>query len=121
MRVCYVASVVCNFLRPYRLYVAHQAPLSMKVSRQQYWCGLPGHPPGDLPNSGIKPKSPALAGRFVCLFLTISTTWETPFLLYKCLNINVPLSWLYRQQGIRKLSCYSLLILLNLWIKLFLP
>ena len=43
---------------------AHQAPLSMGFSRQQYWSELPFPPPGDLPNSGIKPVSPALAGRF---------------------------------------------------------
>ena len=40
--------------------IAHQAPLSMEFSRQEYWSGLPFPPPGDLPNPGIKPKSPAL-------------------------------------------------------------
>ena len=40
--------------------VAHQAPLSMEFSRQEYWSGLPFPPPGDLPNPGIKPRSPAL-------------------------------------------------------------
>ena len=47
--------------------VAHQAPLSMKFSRQKYWCGLPFPPPGDLCNLGIKPASPvspAFARRF---------------------------------------------------------
>ena len=34
--------------------VAHQAPLSMGFSRQEYWSGLPCPPPGDLPNPGIK-------------------------------------------------------------------
>ena len=46
--------------------VAHKA-LSMGLSRQEYWSGLPFPPPGDLPNAGIKsasPLSPALAGRF---------------------------------------------------------
>ena len=33
--------------------VAHQAPLSMEFSRQEYWSGLPFSPPGDLPNPGI--------------------------------------------------------------------
>ena len=40
----------------------------MEFSRQEYWGGLPFHPPGDLPKSGIKaafPMSPALAGEFV--------------------------------------------------------
>ena len=40
--------------------VAHQAPLSMKFSRQEYWNGLPFPSPGDLPNPGIKPVSSAL-------------------------------------------------------------
>ena len=43
---------------------AHQTPLSMGFSRQEYWCGLPFPPPGDLPDSGIEPASPALAGGF---------------------------------------------------------
>ena len=47
--------------------VAHQAPLSMGFSRQEYWKGLPFPSPGDLPNPGIEPTSltsPTLAGRF---------------------------------------------------------
>ena len=39
---------------------AFQAPLSMGFSRQQYWSGLPLPAPGDLPNPGIEPRSPAL-------------------------------------------------------------
>ena len=37
--------------------VAHQAPLSMGFSRQEYWSGWPCPPPGDLLNPGIEPKS----------------------------------------------------------------
>ena len=40
--------------------VAHQAPLSMGFSRQEYWSGLPFPSPGDLPNPGIELGSPAL-------------------------------------------------------------
>ena len=40
--------------------VAHQAPPSMEFSRQEYSSGLPFPSPGDLPNPGIKPRSPAL-------------------------------------------------------------
>ena len=40
--------------------VAHQAPLSMGFSRQEYWSGLPFSSAGDLPSSGIKPRSLAL-------------------------------------------------------------
>ena len=36
---------------------AHQAPLSMEFSRQEYWSGLPFPTPGDLVNPGIKPGS----------------------------------------------------------------
>ena len=40
--------------------VVYQGPLSMGFSRQEYWSGLPFPSPGDLPNPGIKPGSPAL-------------------------------------------------------------
>ena len=52
----------------------HQAPLSMGFSRQEYRSGLPGLPPGDLPDPGIELESliSALAGGF----FTASTTWD---------------------------------------------
>ena len=40
--------------------VAYQAPQSMGFSRQEYWSGLPFPSPGDLPDQGIEPGSPAL-------------------------------------------------------------
>ena len=40
--------------------VAYQAPPSMGFSRQEYWLGLPFPSPEDLPDPGIKPRSPAL-------------------------------------------------------------
>ena len=40
--------------------VAHQAPLSTGFPRQEYWSGLPFPSPGDLPDPGIEPGSPAL-------------------------------------------------------------
>ena len=40
--------------------VAHRAPLSMELFRQEYWSGLPFPSPWDLPNSGIESGSPAL-------------------------------------------------------------
>ena len=55
--------------------VAHQAPLSIGFSSQEYQSGLPCLPPGDLPNPGIEPMSLmslALAGRF----FTTGTTWK---------------------------------------------
>ena len=41
-----------------------QAPLSIGFSRHEYWSALPFPSPVDLPNPGIKPVSPALAGGF---------------------------------------------------------
>ena len=43
---------------------ACQVPLSMGLSRQEYWSGLPCPPPGDLPGPGRKHRPPALAGGF---------------------------------------------------------
>ena len=40
--------------------VVHQASLSMRFSRQEYWSGLPCAPPGHLPDPGIEHTSPAL-------------------------------------------------------------
>ena len=57
------------------MHIAHQAILSMGVSRQEQWNGLPCPPPGDLHDPGIEPTSlmsPALTGGFS----TTSTTWE---------------------------------------------
>ena len=45
--------------------IAHQAPLSMGFSKQEYWSGFPCLPPRDLPDPGIKPESlmsPGLEG-----------------------------------------------------------
>ena len=44
--------------------VAHQVPLSMEFPRQEHWSGLPFPSPGDLPDPGTEPVSPALVGRF---------------------------------------------------------
>ena len=62
--VCCVFSHVQLFAVPWT--VAHKAPLSMRLSRQEYWTGLPFPSPGDLPDWGIQPTaavSSALAGR----------------------------------------------------------
>ena len=84
------------FMTPWT--VAHQAPLSMWISRQEYWSGLPFPSPGDLPDPGIEPESlvsPALAGGF---FTTeppgkpplseglCSNIWVKIFLFLTCLS-----------------------------------
>ena len=60
--------------------VACHSPLSMGFSRQEYRSGLSFPPPGDLPNPGLKPGSPALAGRFF-------TVWVTREALYIILQL----------------------------------
>ena len=65
LRIClqcrseWVKSVLSDSLWP-PWTVAHQVPPSMGFSRQKYWSGLPFPSPGDLPNAGIEPRSPAL-------------------------------------------------------------
>ena len=64
MCVCVSCSIVSNSLW---VHVAHQAPLSMEFSRQEYWGGLPFPSLGSLPYPGTEPTSPvspALAGGF---------------------------------------------------------
>ena len=58
-----VYSIMYDSLQPLWT-VACQAPLSMELSRQEYWSGLTFLSPEDFPDRGIKPGSPALAGRF---------------------------------------------------------
>ena len=56
-----VCSVSCHVQLFVTLWtVALQAPLSMGLSRQEYWSGFPCSPSGDLPNPGIEPQSPTL-------------------------------------------------------------
>ena len=60
-----MCSVMSDSTTPWT--VAHQAPLSMKFSGQEYWSGLPTLSPGELPDPGIEPMSlmsPALASGF---------------------------------------------------------
>ena len=50
-------SCVQLFVTPWT--IAQQVPLSMGFFRQEYWSGLPFSSPGDLPDPGVKPVSPA--------------------------------------------------------------
>ena len=101
---CLVAVMSDSSATPWT--VAHQTPLSTGFPKQEHCSGLPFPTPGDLPDSGIKPMSPTLAGTFFttdplcsppvhqsCLcFLwiwllwlqsTISITMSIPFFLFK--------------------------------------
>ena len=51
-------SAVWLFAAPWT--VAYQVPESIEFSSQEYWSGLPFPTPGDLPDPGIEPRSPAL-------------------------------------------------------------
>ena len=80
--VCKITSVK---LLQFRLFVtpwtvAHQAPLSMGFSSQEYCSGLPCPPPGDLPYLCL--MSPALAGGF----FTTNATWEALWIINKKLK-----------------------------------
>ena len=65
----YSLSHVQLFATPWT--AAHQAPLSMEFSRQEYWNGFPSPPPGDLTDPGIKLMSPLLPGLAGEFFTTV--------------------------------------------------
>ena len=69
------------------LTVAHQAPPSMGFSRQENWSGLPFPPPGDLPDPGIEPGSPALQAD-----ASLSEPPGKPIILFFC-SISVLFSY----------------------------
>ena len=70
--------------------VAHHDPLSMEFSRLEYWSGLPFPSPGDVPNPGIKPRSPALQAD--------SSLSESPRKLRKSEETFKPLRDRFRQE-----------------------
>ena len=108
--------------------VAHQAPLSMGFSRQEHWSGLPFPPPGDPPDPGIEPVSPALAGGFftaeppgkplICIILaqSLCTLGINISILYmrKCLKESMQLSQSYESCRLQHLDpCLSSLLFYN--------
>ena len=79
--MCVLSRFSCVQLSGTLWTVAHQTLLSMRLSRQEYWNGLPFLSPGDHPDPGIEPASftsPALAGSF----FTTRATWEAPLVYY---------------------------------------
>ena len=101
--------------------VAYQAPWSLGFSRQEYWSALPCPPPGDFPDSGIKPvslRSPTLAGRI----FTTSATWncgllsnvptlcrskhtDTQDMTSVTNNKYPPTTWLSQHSGMKQTHC----------------
>ena len=65
-----------------------QASQSMGFPRQEYWSGLPFPPPRDLPDPGIKPMSPALAGEFFTTELPAAAAAKS---LQSCLTLCNPM------------------------------
>ena len=94
--VCVHMHVLCCvqlFVTPW--FVAHQAPLSMKFSRQEYWSGLPFSSPGHLPDPGIEPMSlasPALAGGFFATSATWEVLMKPGILLVVCIDLR---TWIF--------------------------
>ena len=76
MKVKILVNRVQLFVTPWT--VAHQALLYVGFPRQEYWSGLPFSPPEDLPDPGVKPMSPALAG----VFFTTEPPWEAHGSIY---------------------------------------
>ena len=66
--------------------VAHQASLSMGFPRQEYWSGLPSPFPGDHPEPGIEPESPAWQADS----LTAELPGKPPFTIRKCQSEEKP-------------------------------
>ena len=60
---CYLVAKSCPILC-HPIDCSPQVPLSMAFPRQEYWCGVPFDSPGDLPEPGVEPMSPTLAGGF---------------------------------------------------------
>ena len=82
-----VCSVVPDSETPWT--AAHQAPLSMRFSRQGYWSGLPFPSPGDLPNAGIEPRSPTLQADSLLAELQGKPTREAPILFCTTAKIDL--------------------------------
>ena len=71
--VCVLVTKSCLFATP--LTIAHQAPLFMEFSKQEYWSGLPFPSSGDLPNPEMEPGSPTLQTDYL-----LSESLGKPFL-----------------------------------------
>ena len=96
--------------------VASQAPLTMGFPRQEYCSGLPFPSPGHLPNPGIEPSSPALAGGF----FTTSATWEvhSSFKIYWVTKLELESRYFFVFFPHRKITGTTgkrFLVLLKLW------
>ena len=95
MNMCVVLSRFSHvwlFATPWA--VARQAPLSMGFSGQGFWSGLPCPPPGDLPNPGIEPRSPALQADSL-LLMPFGKSSMKYYSEHKLMNTNSPLLFFF--------------------------
>ena len=88
-KTIYVCACVLSHVRLFATLwtAAHQAPESMGFSRPEYWSGLPFPPPGDLPDPGIRPESPALQA--VSLLLSHQKSGGSDIYIYMCVCVCV--------------------------------
>ena len=106
-------SILCNPMDC----VAHQAPLSLGFSRQEYWSGLPCPPPGVLPDTGIEIVSlaaPALAGGSFTTSTFTTIIWGKPKLYLQYANIRAYLTFLGKTQFSHNVLVFTL-INLSCW------
>ena len=97
MHVCMLSHFSCVHLFAAFQTVAHQAPLSMEFSRQEYWSGVPCPLPGDLPDSGVQSESPAYPALQVDSLPT--EAWGKPFLLVTGFNLLTKAVVIYVPKG----------------------
>ena len=84
---CLITSFVSDSVWPHIAHhIAHQVPLSMEFSKQEYWSGLPCSPPGDLSSPGIKPWSSALQATYLPLSHqgSLSGPWKESEVAQSC-------------------------------------
>ena len=102
---CSVTSVMSNFFATLWT-VAHQAPLSIGFLRQEYWSGLPFFSPRDLPDPGIKPRSPvSLAFQVDSLLLSHQ---EAFFFFNKIKHFQNSIIYVYIFSNFTCLICFAL-------------
>ena len=89
--------------------VAHQAPLCMRFSRQEYWSGLPFPSPGDLPDSGSEPGSPTLqADSFQLSYIREAHKTIETFIIFSCFKPSTSFTSFPLSKNVGHfLSCFS--------------
>ena len=97
-------SLTCVWLFMILWTLAHQAPLSMRLAKEEYWSGLPFPSPGDLPDPGIKPASPTLAGGF----FTTAPHGKSNFKVHNVMTWYIFILWNVYHMLSPTLACYLL-------------